>query len=193
MNIKPHLIAGLLALAIAAPASAAITYGGNFEGNDCTGAGFANCYATTAGTTNDADAGGSPTVYKRDSDGSQSFGGFSSVTGSEFTISYTRIGNSLSFTYTPGANDPEIHYFTVKQASGYALFYDLTNAITAATINLSTYFPGNPGYSHISFYDTGSTPPPPPVAVPEPASLTLFGAGLLGLGMVRRRKAASSI
>ena len=98
----------------------------------CTGAGFANCYATTAGTTNDADAGGSPTVYKRDSDGSQSFGGFSSVTGSEFTISYTRIGNSLSFTYTPGANDPEIHYFTVKQASGYALFYDLTNAITAA-------------------------------------------------------------
>lgn len=191
MNFKPHFIAGFLALAtISAPASAAVVYGGSFDDNDCRGAGFANCYATTAGTTNNANAGGSPTVYKRDRDGGQSFGRFTSVTGNEFTINYAETGNTLSFTYNAGANDPELHYFTIKQANGYALFYDLSNAITSATINLSTYFPNNPGYSHITFYDTGVTPPPPPVAVPEPASLAIFGAGLLGFGMIRRRKAA---
>ncbi|TPG37705.1 PEP-CTERM sorting domain-containing protein [Roseomonas nepalensis] len=34
---------------------------------------------------------------------------------------------------------------------------------------------------------------PVPVPVPEPASLALFGAGLLGLGLVRQRKNSSAI
>ena len=195
MNLKPYLIAGLLALGAVAPASAAITYGGNFPGNDCSGGGFANCYATITGVTNNANAGGSPAIYKRDSgfNADEDFGRFSSITGREFNITYSGSSNILSFVYTPGTNDPEIHYFTVKQANGYALFYDLANAITSATLDLDNYF-RNRGYSHITFYDTGvtTTPPPPPVPVPEPASLALFGAGLLGLGMVRRRKAASA-
>ena len=194
MNLKPYLIAGLLALGAVAPASAAITYAGNFGGNDCGGGGFANCYATTTGVTDSASAGGSPTIYKRDSgrNGDDNIGRFSSITGREFNIAYSGSSNILSFVYTAGANDPEIHFFTVKQANGYALFYDLANAITSATLDLDNYF-RNPGYSHITFYDTGITTTPPPVAVPEPAPLALFSAGLLGLGMVRRRKTASSI
>jgi hypothetical protein len=51
--------------------------------------------------------------------------------------------------------------------------------------------------SHISFYGRGEpliVEPPPPgpepvVEVPAPAGLGLFAAGLLGLGLVRRRKA----
>jgi hypothetical protein len=44
---------------------------------------------------------------------------------------------------------------------------------------------GNPReVSHISFYDTSL----PPVTVPEPMSLALFGAGLLGLGVARRAR-----
>ena len=50
--------------------------------------------------------------------------------------------------------------------------------------------------SHISFYGRGEPlivePPPGPdpvVDVPTPASLGLFAAGLLGLGLVHRRKA----
>jgi hypothetical protein len=92
------------------------------------------------------------------------------------------------------AGDPELHYFSIKQANDYALFYD-SDAILAGGIDLDLYFPNNPGFSHITFFDrlpgggtgnNGGTGG----AVPEPSTwaMMLLGFGGMGVAMRRRRR-----
>ncbi len=180
-------------------AQAGLTYIGTFGGNDCGGAGgFGNCYATQGGTRQGAPTDpaqkGSPTVYKLNSNnnaptGSEDFGAFyASVDGSEFTITYDGATNVIDWVYTAGTNDPDLHYVVAKQANGFALLYD-ASPITSGSLDLDTYFPSNPGWSHITFFNSAGTGPGPG-PIPEPATLALLGAGLLGLGLARRRRAA---
>jgi hypothetical protein len=200
--MKKWLMAGALvgAIGFAGQSQAALVQiNGVFIGNDCGGAGgFSNCYATQEGVQQgaptDPELLGSRAVYKRNSSnnlptGSEDFGGYSSIDGSEFVIDYDSLTNTLEFTYTPnGLGDPDLHYVTVKQGRQFVLFYDV-NPITSGSLALSTWFPSNPGWSHITFFNSGGGPDPIPA--PEPMSLALFGLGLAGLGVAsRRRKAA---
>ena len=177
------LIALGLTLA-AATTQASVVNAGRFSGTDCSGGAFANCYAETTGVSQDAP--GSPSIYKLNynsgSFGSPEFGSFLSIDGSEFSVSFNTSSHVLSWTYTPGANDPEIHYFTVKQGNSYNLFYDLSSPITSFTIDLDTI--GYNSLSHITWFDTGSSQ----TSVPGPNALALLGLGLLGLGVAARRR-----
>jgi hypothetical protein len=179
------------ALAFAAPANAAIVNLGTFEGTDCSGTGgFPNCWATQTGVQQGpvTDPLGSPAVFKWNNgeDGTEASPVFPSIDGSEFSLMLN--GTILSFTYTQGADDPFLHYFSVKQGDDYVLFYDEVG-ITSGSVDLALLFPTNVGWSHITWFDTGGT------AVPEAGTwaMMLMGFGAAGFALRRRRRTTTGL
>jgi len=107
---------------------------------------------------------------------------------------FTGGGVSGGYTYVGGAGIADIMFVFKDGADTNLVGYLLTagnGTYSTPFTNLPFPLSGNSAQknvSHISvYYREGGTPPS---QIPEPGVLMLVGAGLLGLGLARRRKAA---
>jgi hypothetical protein len=118
---------------------------------------------------------------------------FPTIDGSEFSLVFDDAeGTTGTWTYTPGPGDPVITAFVAKGGDFFNLFsHDGSNTDTWVTPSACGMGGTQPcGLSHLTFYDSGDgNGGGGNGEVPEPATLALLGAALIGLGVARRRRA----
>ncbi len=147
-------------------------------------------YGTSSGSFNDLTKAGVP--------GSLSFGGFAIGNTSSPGLTITGTGNGAGFgTFTASSEQ-----VLVKSATNLDLFFlgtytpnfSGTDGVydpgETASFRLGVTRTGQGSTFSTSFSGSFASPPTTIVTtVPEPVSMSILGAGLLGLGLARRRKA----
>ena len=167
------IAAGLLSLAMAAPARADSILVATIAGSDCSGVfgqGFSNCRIPAI-----YDPEMTPVIIKFDAEGGVdeiNSSLFPTISGSEFSFTFSS-STTGSWTYTPGAGDPLtlVSFFVAKAGDSFNLFSVNSNGP-------NPWFTTGAGLSHLTFYEGASD-----TVVPEPATWLLVGSGL----MVARR------
>jgi hypothetical protein len=169
---------------VAAPAQAAMIFYGERLGQVCDGpGGFSACYASSSGVVDEDGDGRSPSIYRLGARGGSEISTlFPTIDGPEFDVDYLA-GNVLTFTYAPGTDDPDVHWFTIERDGAYLLFYDDV-PITSGMVNLDNHFQQQ-SWTRITFFNSGSSP-----GVPEPATWATLLIGFGAIGATLRARTA---